>query len=105
MRTELFRATLNPEGPNYETWRQIFHRDVPLQSPVPVMATLGENERVEVYLLQLQALTLGQRSKLLTIVAQKFGVPVYEVEKQFRTRGFPIRATDVHIAVYERAFG
>jgi hypothetical protein len=102
--SELFSAILNPSGPNYEHWYEVLGSDrVPLQSCSSVKATLGEEHNVEVYLLDLRALTLRQRSRLLGFVAQKFGVPIYEVESNIARVGFPIRAADVIVSVSLRA--
>jgi hypothetical protein len=105
MTTSLYRAILNPSGPNYATWKEIFGANpVPLQSCHSVKANLGEENNVEVYLLNLQAMTLNQRAGLLAIIAQKFKVPVFEVEAEIEKTGFPIRAVDVVVSFDVRAF-
>ncbi len=47
---------------------------------------------------------LGQRSRLLGQIAQRFGVPIYEVEAEIAKSGFPIRAADVLVSFDMRAF-
>lgn len=80
---ELYSSSLNPSGPNYEAWQRIFgENQVPLKSAHSQKATLGEHKDVEVYLLNLDAMTLGQRARLLGFIAQKFGVPIYKVQAQ-----------------------
>ena len=104
MSNELWSAILNPHGPNYQTWRDVLGSDrVPLKSCAPVPAELGTEPHVEVYLLDLAALTLPQRARLLGFIAQKFGVPVYEAEATIAKTGFPIRAADVIVAISLRA--
>jgi hypothetical protein len=102
---ELWSAILNSSGPNYDTWFPVFgeHR-VPLIAPQAIKANLGEERDVEVYLLNLRAMTLGQRARLLAAMAQKFRVPVYEVEQEIERSGFPIRAVDVIVTFDTRAF-
>jgi hypothetical protein len=106
MTVELYHASLNPSGPNYATWREIFDADrVPLKSAQPVKAELqGEGHDKEVYLLDLAAMTIPQRARLLDKVAKKFGVPIYEVEAEIAKKGFPIRSADVIVSFDVRAF-
>jgi hypothetical protein len=105
MTVELYRAVLDPSGPNFATWREILGGDqVPLKSPGEVKAQLeGEGQR-EVYLLDVAALTLSQRARLWAAVAKKFGVPIYEAEAEINKKGFPIRAVDVIVSFDMRAF-
>lgn len=104
MSDELWSAILNPRGPNYKTWREVLGSEkVPLQSAGSVMATLDQERDVEVYLLNLRALTLGQRARLVGGLAQRFSMPVYEVEAEINRVGFPIRAADVIVSISARA--
>jgi hypothetical protein len=99
-----FHAILNPRGPNYETWFRVFgHNHVPLKSAQSIRATFGE-ENVEAYLLNLNGMTLHQRARLLGFIANKFNVPIFEVQKQIERDGFPIRANDVILSYDMRAF-
>lgn len=105
MTVELYSAILNPRGPNYQSWHEILGFDrVPLKSARSVKANLGEEKDVEAYLLDLAALTLPQRARLLAIVAKRFGAPIYEVEAEINKAGFPIRAVDVIVSFDMRAF-
>jgi hypothetical protein len=101
---KLWSAILNPRGPNYETWKRVLGSEsVPLQSAIPVKAELGEEKDVEVYLLNLQAMTLKQRAHLLGYVSRKFGLLVSDLEKEIAENGFPIRAADVIVSISMRA--
>lgn len=103
--SELWSAILNPHGPNYETWSQVFGSErVPLKSCVTVLADLGPEKDVPVHMLNLQALTLKQRAQLLGIIALKLGVSIYEVEAEIAAKGFPIRAADVIVSMSLRGF-
>ncbi len=105
MSVELWHAILNPNGPKYATWFEIFGSGrVPLKSSKSVTATLEGEGSVEVYLLDLSALSLGQKARLYSAVAVKFGVPIYEVEAEIAKNGFPIRAADVIVSFDMRAF-
>lgn len=105
MTAELWHATVNPRGPNHLAWAQIFGEGrVPLKSSKPITADLGPERDVEVYMLDLAALTLSQRSALLAQIAQRFRVPIFEVEAELAKVGFPIRAADVIVSYGMRAF-
>ena len=96
MSNEMWSAILNPQGPNYATWRETLDGEkVPLKSSQSVKAQLGPEKDVEVYMLDLTALPLGNRARLVGRMAATFGVPVYEVEAELKRSGFPIRAADV----------
>lgn len=102
---ELWSATLNPHGSNYEMWHSIFGGGrVPLTSSLPVNVTIGNEKDVEAYMLELRAMTLRQRALLLGALAQKFQTPIFEVEAEITRVGFPIRATDVIVTISLRAF-
>ena len=78
--------------------------DVPLKSAASGKTALGPEQDVEVYLLDIPALTLPQRARLLSWVAAKFGAPIHEVEAEITKSGFPIRAVDVIVSFDLRAF-
>lgn len=102
---ELWSATLNPLGPNYEAWFRILGDGrVPLVSAQSGTTQLGEERDVEVYLLNLRALTLMQRARLVGAIALKFGTPVHQVEAEIAKSGFLIRAVDVIVSFDVRAF-
>jgi len=101
----LYSAILNPSGPNYGNWHSILgSMQVPLKGVASGTMQLGEEKSVEVYLLDIGALTLQQRSRLLSFAAAKFGAPVYEVEREIAKNGFPVRAADVIVSYSLRAF-
>jgi hypothetical protein len=102
---ELYSAILNPHGPNYASWHAIFGDSlVPVKSAASVKVDLGAEKDVEVYLLNLAAMTLRVRARLLGAVAQELGCPVYEVEAEFSRNGLPIRAEDMIVSVSVKAF-
>lgn len=101
---DLYSAILNPSGPNYERLRECFgSAKVPLKSPHSCLAQLGREKDVEVYMLDLRALTLGQRAKLLGKVAAASGVSISTVENIASRDGFPIRAEDLIVSISLRA--
>lgn len=104
MTAELWNAILNPDGPNYERWREVLGSErVPLKSCHPVKTTLGEEKDVDVYMLDLAAMTLGQRSRLVSRIATTFETTCACVEHELAERGFPIRVADVIVAINMRA--
>ena len=105
MSTELWQAILNPQGPNYQTWLEIFGTNqVPLKNPAEVKAQLHGEGQADVYILDIEALTLPQRARLWSKVAKKFNAPIYEVQAEIAKKGFPIRAADVIVSFDMRAF-
>ncbi len=105
MTVELWHAILNPSGPNYERLKEIFGEGrVPLQSSQSIKAQLGEEKDVPVYMLDLKALPLGARSRLIVMVAKKCDASIAEVEHVMNTQGFPIREADVIVSFDMRAF-
>jgi hypothetical protein len=101
---ELWSATLNPKGPNYERLKDIFPHRVPLKSPQTVKAQLGSEKDVPVYMLNFAGMTLGQRARLFAIVAAGTSVPVSVIEQVAAKDGFPIREADVVVSFDMRAF-
>jgi hypothetical protein len=105
MTVELYSAILSPSGPNYSSWHEVLGSDrVPLKSSASVKADFGPEKNVEAYFLDLGALTLPQRARLLAMLARKFKAPIYEVEAEITNAGFPIRAVDVIVRFDVRAF-
>lgn len=103
---DLYRCTLNPSGPNFDSWKEVFstHLTIPLKSAYPITADFGDGEKnVEVYLLNLDAMTFKQRARLFGAMARKFQATVAEVERAIREDGFPIRAVDVIVEISMRA--
>jgi hypothetical protein len=104
--TDLYSAILRPSSPNFEEWNQVLgsHR-VPLESPRSQMRRLsGEEKEVEVYRINLQAMTLRQRANLLEHLARKLKLTIDDVEALLRKDGMPIRAADVIVSYNMRAF-
>lgn len=102
---DLWTSKLNPNGPNYDEWARILgNSNVPIISPRWSLAELGGEKNVQVYLLNLRALTLTQRARLVGTLAQKFGAAIYEIEAEINRVGFPIRAADVIVSYSTRAF-
>jgi hypothetical protein len=105
MTVELWHATLNSSGPNYERLKEIFGEGrVPLKSSQSNKAQLGEEKDVPVYMLDLKALPLNARARLVAMVAKKCDATIAQVEEVMNTQGFPIREADVIVSFDMRAF-
>lgn len=101
----LYSAILNPSGPNFKNWMEVLGSNkVPLESPQLHHAQLGKEKNVEVYKLNLQAMTLRQRANLLARIARNEGVTIEAVEAALQEDGMPIRAADVIVSMDVRAF-
>lgn len=103
--TELWRASLNPSSPRYVEWRKIFDTDeIPITSPFPIKAKLGEEEDM-IHAIDWRMLDGLTSERLIEYIANKFAVTPAEVEKQIdEDAHFPIRASDVIISMSPRAF-
>lgn len=99
--SEDFTATIRKESPRAESWREVFGSyEIPLQSPVPVLASAPGIEEGLFYQLDLQALTQAQRERLIGYIVKKFGVEKQEVVETLDTVGCPILDEDVTITVF-----
>lgn len=100
----LWEATLNKSSPRYAEWLKILDDDaVPLDSPYQLKASLG-GESAEIYMLSIHQFTADQRLRLIHWVADKSGLNPDEISAEIRSRGFPIRTSDVIVAFDLRAF-
>jgi hypothetical protein len=108
MTARLWWANLDHSSPRYAEWYRILETDdVPLLSPMPVAATLGQLgpcEVCQVYLLDFSRLSQAQTERLVASVAKKFDVTEELVASQIICQGFPVRAIDVVIGYNMRAF-
>lgn len=77
--------------------------DVPLRSPVPLLACLPEIEEAQqVYMIDLDRLTDRQIDSICHIMAAKFDVPLQEVCDGIRKdHGLPIRADRLTTLTFE----
>lgn len=102
---QLWHASLNPSSPRYLDWRKIFSSDeIPILSPFPVKATLGEEQEM-VYALDWQAMDGDTSIRLIAFIANKFSVTTHEVERQIEDDGvFPIRQSDVIVSYSMKSF-
>lgn len=103
--TRLWSATLNPSSPRYLDWRKVFTSDsVPVLSPFPVKAILG-NEEGLVYALDWDAMDGDTSERLIDFIAKKFNTTKKEVERQINDDGvFPIRESDVIVSYSLKSF-
>jgi len=92
----------NPERKVF--WEEIFGIDeVPITSIIPHSANLpGFDTPQAVYLLDLKAITLEQREKLINAIARKFKIPENEVAQELDKQGVPILASDLLVSTSDR---
>lgn len=105
MANKLWWASLSQQSPRYAEWHRILGSDeVPLLSPFPAEAVLGE-EMTNVYALDWQNLDGEASQRLLEFLANKFGVETKVIEADLDRDGhFPIREQDVTVCYSMRAF-
>lgn len=102
---ENFSAVLDPAGANRDVWLKILGSDrVPLKSAVSHKTDLGSERGVDVYELNLKAMTLMQRRRLAEWFSQTLGKSVNQIEAEFDNWDVSIRASDVIVSISARAF-
>lgn len=92
----------NPERLAF--WREVFGGNtVPIKSILPRWTSLPGYPVVLIYLLDLKAITLEQRLKLIAGIASKFDLPIEQVAAEMDEHGCPILADDVTVSTTDRA--
>jgi hypothetical protein len=101
MEQNWWEARLRPEGPNYAEWAAILEEqadNIPLISPLPMKATLGE-DLVEIYLIDWNNLEGGPADNLTKIVMKQLHLTEVQAMQYLEIRGsFPIRVVDVDVS-------
>jgi hypothetical protein len=84
-----------------ESYQRLFSRDwVAVKSPVPEWAELPGIGLDLVYLMDLDELTPQELDNLCRDIAQRFELPLEEVEENIRVEGCPVRFNDTYMAVH-----
>lgn len=85
-------------------WQEVFGGDtVPIQSILPSQTSVPGYPVALIYLLDLKAITLEQRLKLIAGIANKFDLPIEQVAAEMEEHGCPILADDVAVSTTDRA--
>jgi hypothetical protein len=101
---KLFWATLVESSPRFAQWREVLgSTDVPIKSPISSFAELADG-RDDVYEIDLESLDQEQLTRLVDFVVKRFGADSDLVRSTILDEGFPIRASDVIVAMSLRAF-
>lgn len=104
-------AVISQTSPRYEDWLYVLGSDhAPVESSVAKPATaLGLSRGYGIrnvalfYKLDITRLTLAQRARLVDRIAEKWGLELDQIERNFLSPyGIPILADDVAIVVDER---
>ncbi len=99
-------AHINSTSPRAADWRAVFGGDsVPIKSPIPSMVQVpGEKgpELVMAYMLDINALTADQATRLVDHLSKRFNIPAAEVQASLPTEGCPILANDVGVSIDAR---
>jgi hypothetical protein len=97
--SDVFTATVM--GERAQEFIEVFGTAVvPIQSPVPVIAELGDEGEHKVFMLDLKRLTHEKYDRLVAHVARKFGAPEAAVDVSLRERGLPIKAQDCVVTIH-----
>lgn len=104
-----FSAILHPNSPRYDHWHRVFGGyHVPLKSAekktVPAWKPEFEGQKVDVYFLDVDALPLWVKARVIHGAAEELGLPIFKVNAVFGRLGFPILASDVMVSEEARAW-
>ena len=95
-----FTARIDGDDERTAAWRAVFGDDtIPLRSPIPHMANLPGRGEELVYLLDIEALTVEQRGRLVQHIASRFNYPAKEVDDTLDDHGCPILAEHVTVTI------
>lgn len=96
-----FVATIREGSPREQNWLEVFgDRTIELQSPLPSPGSAPGIESAMFYMLDLEALTMEQRTRLIKHISRRFHVPEREVEQELDRVGCPILDEDVTVTVF-----
>ncbi len=103
---ELMMAVISEESPRYGDWMKVFGTNrVPVVSPLSHTNNAPGIVAREFYKLNVRALSPEQRARMVAHLAEKFGAPISEVERDIDgEHGVPILADDVMMILDARAF-
>lgn len=104
-----FSAILHPNSPRYDMWHRILGGcHVPLKSPekttVPAWKPEFDGQKIDVYFLDVAAVPLWVRARMIDSAAKEFDLPISEVNAVFGRLGIPIMASDVMVSEEEGAW-
>src|SRR5687767_11984464 len=90
-------ATIRDE-PRRALWSEVFPgATIPIKSIITSKANLPDLPNADVYMLDLDAITHAQREGLITVIANRFNLPIDEVRSEIN-QGVPILAQGVSVA-------
>lgn len=94
-------ANIFESSPRAADWEKIFHRlhDIPLRGPLPMPVHLPGIGVKQAYMLDLSAITLDERQRLVEHLAERFNLLPVQVEYDLDRVGVPILADEVLISV------
>lgn len=96
-----FKATIREDSHRAAAWLEVFgSREIPLQSPIPVLASAAGVPEAPFFMLDLREMTGEQRSRLVKHLARKFQIDEREVDETLDEVGCPILDEDVTITVF-----
>jgi len=94
-------ATIVESSPRAADWQKIFGRlnDIPLQGPLPTFANLPGEPNMPIYLLDLSAITLDERSRMIDHIVTRFNLLRADVERDLDAQGMPILVDDIIVSI------
>lgn len=96
-----FRVIIDAGTSRAATFEQVFgRREVCVQSPIPVLATLpGFDEPQPVLLLDIEQLSIDELGRLVDHLVTRFGLTRTEVHERLAADGVPILASECSIVI------
>lgn len=90
---------IRAESPRAADWLKVMgSREIAIKSPLPHLAILPDS-RAWVFDMDLEALTPEQRARLIAHLAERFHLPVAEVEANLDQEGCPVLDEDVTVTI------
>jgi hypothetical protein len=98
--SEKYVGFLAPASDRYEAWIEVLgSNEAPLTSPYPMTASAPGIAQGAFYSLDIAALSVVQRTRLIAYLARRFELPEEEVARDLDTIGCPIVAEHVSVTI------
>ena len=95
-----FKAIISEKSSRYKEWLEVMGtNEIPLIAPIAVLSSAPGIDEARFFLMDIAALTSGQRERLVKHLASKFSVPLEEVAHDLESVGCPILDEDVMLVI------
>lgn len=92
-------AHIDPSCERASWWKEVYGSlEVPITSPVPVIAVGPDGKKAQYYMVNTQELSAEQLEKVAQFVSEKFDLPIDEVRTEIEVQGIPLLAEDLTVS-------